>query len=58
MSDDFVASMTTHETENVVNNFVVGESSVTTLMTDNPDTSEDEALEPPAKAKVMNITHL
>jgi len=35
------------EAEDVIDNFVVREGTVTALMSDNPDTGEDETLEPP-----------
>lgn len=41
----------TYETDDVVDDFVVGVSSVATLMSNNPDTREDQSLEPPAKSR-------
>jgi hypothetical protein len=37
----------TYETDDVIDNLVVGESAVTTFMADNPDSSENKTLEPP-----------
>jgi hypothetical protein len=39
--------MHTHETDDVIDNPVVGESAVTTFVTNDPDTGKDKTLKPP-----------
>lgn len=42
-----------YEAKNVVDDFVVGEGTMAALVADDPDTGEDETLEPPAGAQAQ-----
>ena len=48
--------LVTDEADDIIDELVVGESTVAALVANNPDTSEDESLEPPATQHRLSLS--